>query len=127
MRAVTFGFRRKPRPASGASALLPVDSEKDYKPIEWPLLRRMLTMLAPYKKSYLIGLGLGVIIVILEMQGPRFMQRIINFTTDYTTGALAIQPSESEAIWQVAKIIGIWAVVFYVAVILQRFSILVLY
>ena len=83
--------REAPRVAKPAPPQIPIDREQDYKPISWPLLRRMLGTLAQYKRSYAIGLTIGLIIVILELQGPRFMQALINYVTAYTTGTLAVK------------------------------------
>ena len=45
----------------------------------WPLLRRTLGLLAPYKKHYCSGIVLGVSQTMLEMLSPKFTQWIINY------------------------------------------------
>jgi hypothetical protein len=35
------------------------DEEQKYRPIEWSLVRRMLNMLRPYRKQYVIGISIG--------------------------------------------------------------------
>src|SRR6476469_7922439 len=48
------------------------DDEQRYKPIEWPLVKRVLRNLWPYKGLYGLAAGLGVLMLVLDMQSPRF-------------------------------------------------------
>src|SRR6476619_6137386 len=74
------------------------DEDTAYKPIEWPLVRRLLTVLAPYKYRYAAGVGLGVVMIMLQMSGPKFFEHTINYITDYSAGRLGTRPDESQAI-----------------------------
>ena len=60
-----------------------MEEEETYKPIEWPLVRRLLSVLAPYKRQYLIGLALGLVHISCDMAGPKFMQHLIDFGTEF--------------------------------------------
>jgi ATP-binding cassette subfamily B protein len=103
-------------PVTGASAfVLPVpqieiDNEQRYRPIEMWLVRRMLAMLAPYKRAYIFGIVIGLIHVLLDMQGPRFLRSIIN----------------SSQASQVLMTIGFWVLAFIGSVLFQRWTILVM-
>jgi len=119
-----FG-RRKAAPAQ-ARELRGEEEESRYKPIEWPLVRRLLGMLAPWWRYYALGLLLGVVMIVLEMQSPRFMQRIINYVTEYGQGALSPAPTRGQAVAHVAGIIGVWGAAMGTALILQRFVILLM-
>jgi ATP-binding cassette subfamily B protein len=100
------------------------DREEMYRPIEWPLLKRLLSTLAPFKSRYALGIGLCTIHVLLEMLSPKFTQWIINYTTDYIGHRIPI--SESAAIHHVLFIISLWAAAFAGSLILQRQTILVM-
>src|SRR5688572_20637619 len=107
----------------------PVDAEEKeetYKPIEWPLLRRLLSMLGPYKLRYTLGITLCAVHVLLEMLSPKFTQWIINYTTDYVGAALSPMPTESQAIRRVLTIVALWAAIFAVSLVLQRIVILIM-
>src|SRR3954468_9290119 len=96
------------------------DDEQRYKPIEWPLVKRVLRNLWPYKSLYGAGLALGGIMLILDMQSPRFMQYVIDHVSAYASGRLP-EMSERSACWKVVKIVLIWATVAAVARILERY------
>src|SRR5947208_667780 len=69
----------KKKPTKPAAAQLPDDEAEEarYKPIDRALVRRLLTLLAPFKLQYTLGLSLGLAHVALEMLSPRYMQEII--------------------------------------------------
>ena len=84
----------------------------------------MLALLKPYKKQYIFGIGVGLIHVLLEMAAPKFMQYLIGYTGNYASGVLPDHPTERQAIWHVAKVIGLWTLVYAASLILQRLTIL---
>jgi ATP-binding cassette subfamily B protein len=123
-------LNRKKR-AMPAPAALPRDSQSEdeeskYKPIEWPMIKRLLATLRPFRRFYALGLGLGAVMIVLEMQSPRFMQHIINYVTNYTVGRIQPRPSEPAAIGHVVWIVCGWGAVLGVALILQRVVILLM-
>jgi ATP-binding cassette, subfamily B, bacterial len=115
--AQVAGLRAAPLAASA-------DDEPDYRPVDGRLVRRLIGWLRPYRRTYAVGLVLGLLMVILEMQSPLFMRAIINYTTGFVGGTLAPPPSESAAIWHVAGLIGLWATLLTTAVLLQRWEII---
>jgi len=66
MTAITSIFRKRPpRPLAPPTPLTPRDLQSDdedvkYKPIEWPLIKRLLKSLLPYRRTYALGLLLGI-------------------------------------------------------------------
>jgi ATP-binding cassette subfamily B protein len=119
-------FRSRRDGAKAAAPEVQVeDDEQRYKPIEWPLIKRVLRDLLPYKGLYGAGLGLGVVMLILDMQSPRFMQFVIDHVSAYASGRLPGM-SERSACWKVVKIVAIWAVVAAVARVLERYVILLM-
>jgi ATP-binding cassette subfamily B protein len=107
-----------------AMPLVPTDDEPDYRPIDARLLRRLLVWLSPYHRTYVVGLALGVLMVVLELQSPLFMREIINYTTGFVAGSLTPQPTEREALTRLAALVALWAVLLTTAVLLQRWEII---
>src|SRR5436309_8050726 len=114
------------RGAASAAAAIPVrippvekEEEERYKPIELPLVKRMLKELRPYKKQYATGISIGLIYVLLDMLGPKFIQGIIDYCVAFTTGGLP-GVSAHRAMWHVVGIIGFWTLAFTGSVIFQR-------
>ena len=134
-----FTNRLNRRDLAAAAAALPPgvrppasvegDDEARYKPIEWSLVRRMLGLLAPYKRQYILATVLGLLHVLLDMQSPRFIGWIADHVTAYTQAAQtpgAVRPTESEAIRHLLFIIGLWALAFAASVVLLRVTIIVM-
>jgi ATP-binding cassette, subfamily B, bacterial len=135
--------RRKPRPEwLRAAHIQPTEEEEArYRPIDWPLIKRLFSQLAPYKRRYALGIFLGLIMVTLEMQAPRFIGWIINVATGYAAGALsraAAAPNaavstllgpavtEGDAIRRIVGIILLWAATMATALLLHRKTILIM-
>ena len=120
-----FRSKKAATPVVAAPEVPTDDDEQRYKPIEWPLVKRVLRNLWPYKGLYGAGLGLGVLMLILDMQSPRFMQYVIDHVSAYASGRLPGM-SERSACWKVVKIVAIWAAVAAVARVLERYVILIM-
>jgi len=91
-------LRGRSRPAHGAAPPLPPQIEDDeprYRPVDLKLLRRMLTWLRPYRRRYVLGISLGLVMVVLEMLSPLFMREIINLATGYGSGSLDPMPTRA--------------------------------
>src|SRR4051812_13300607 len=97
--------------AGVAPAPLETDDEQRYKPISWPLLRRLLGELARFKTQYIVGISVGLLHVLCDLCGPKFIEAIINFCMMYRTGG-APAFDQAGAIRQVLFIIGAWTLVF---------------
>lgn len=139
------GVRRKagPAPSSGSwrsrlreelrqtfprpdMQLVTADGESRYRPIDWQLIRRLITFLRPYRRRYILGISLGLLMVFLEMQSPRFVGWIINYTTGFVSGQHAPGVTEHDAILSVVQIVGLWAAMLAVVLMLQRKTILIM-
>ncbi len=127
MSAVSQLFSRKKatRPAP-LSALDGEEEESRYRPIEWPLIRRLLQTLRPYRRQYALGIGLGVIMIVLDMQSPQFIRWIVNFVEGYRAGLRPDITSHAQAVLHVAWIVAAWAAVVAASLILHRFVILIM-
>jgi len=119
-------LRKKPAPVSAGDLDAP-EGEARYAKIDLNMVRRMLRALAPYKRVYALGMTLGLAHVLLEMQGPRFMQHLI----DYTTRVAPTQPFDGPMpadprVTHVTLVVLFWAGILLVSVVLQRYTILIM-
>jgi len=128
MRLLRLPFLRKKdatkAAAAAAAELESEDEEQKYKPIEWPLMKRVALDLWPYRWKYALGLTLGVVMLVLEMQGPRFMQQVIDRVTAFSGGGVRVTPERAG--WDVVWIVVYWAAAVGGALVLQRFVILIM-
>ncbi|HWE00854.1 MAG TPA: ABC transporter ATP-binding protein [Tepidisphaeraceae bacterium] len=119
---------KKPGVTEKLPAIPPLidDEEQRYRPIDRALLRRVLGLLAPYKSQYTLGVSLGLSMTLLDMLSPKFMQWLIDYGVGYQKRALLPQPTENGAVGHVLFLIAMWAICMAVAIVLQRFTILVM-
>ncbi len=124
--SIPFIRPRKTAPPAPAPADAPEDDPR-YGKIDLKMVRRMLRALLPYKKLYATGMVLGLAHVLLEMQGPRFMQYLIDYTTVKAPAIPYDGPMLTDPrVQHVALVVLFWAGVLLTSVILQRFTILLL-
>ncbi|HEY8667762.1 MAG TPA: ABC transporter ATP-binding protein [Tepidisphaeraceae bacterium] len=123
--------RKKLQPAQGSAPPPPKPESKEaeeqeelYKPIDFALIRRLGKWIRPYRKQYLTGVIGGMLIVLLEMQSPHFMQMMIDAVTGYLGHRPGAPASETAAIHYVVGVIGMWGVVMALAFALQRWTVL---
>src|SRR4051794_26027842 len=124
-------FTRSKKKASQSPFAIPLpplgeEEEQRYRPIDRTLLRRTLELLSPFKKQYAVGVTLGACMTILEMLSPKFMQWIIDYGVSFQKHVLPNQPTSGGAIRHVLAIIAFWAICLSAAIVLQRFTILVM-
>ena len=100
------------------------DDEQRYKPIEWNLVKRLLGELKPFKKQYAIGIMIGLVHVSLDLLGPQFIRKIINYCTAYIAGEL--HTTQGGAIRHILMIIGFWVAAVTGSILLQRLCILLM-
>lgn len=124
----TIRLKKKAPPEAAAVVRTPAAEEDEprYRPIDWSLIRRLFGFLRPYRRRYALGIALGMVMVVLEMQGPLFMGAIVNWATGYARGTLSPMPTEARAIGHVAQLVGLWACVLGVAILIHRKTILIM-
>ncbi|MCL2648502.1 MAG: ABC transporter ATP-binding protein/permease [Phycisphaerales bacterium] len=54
------------------------EDETGYKPLEWPVVKKLLQWMWPYRKQYAIALLLNITFVLLDMSSIPFMQHLID-------------------------------------------------
>jgi ABC-type multidrug transport system fused ATPase/permease subunit len=128
---MTTDFTTRRNRINSAAIALPVkpapienDDEQRYRPIEWPLVRRLLSELAPFKKQYAIGIVIGLVHVSLDLLGPQFIRAIINYCTAFIAGEVHVTPGGG--IRHVLAIIGFWVLAVTGSIILQRICIIIM-
>src|SRR5436190_20815528 len=72
----------------GPAPLESGDEPRD-RPISWPLVRRLLRELASFKKQYVLGISVGLVHVLCDLCGPKFIEAIINFCVNYKKGLVS--------------------------------------
>ena len=100
------------------------DEEVRYRPIEWPLIQRLLRVLWPFRRQYALGVALGVLMVVLEMMSPLYMMHIINYVTAVAAGSGPRTPHAAQ--WHIVWIVLAWGATLGVSLTLQRFNILIM-
>ncbi|HEX4796754.1 MAG TPA: ABC transporter ATP-binding protein [Humisphaera sp.] len=129
MSTIALNRSRKKPARPGLSIPLPPlgeEEEQRYRPIDRVLLRRVLGLLVPFKKKYALGVALGASMTILEMFSPKFMQWIIDYGVSFQKHVLPGNPTTKHAIGHVLLTIGAWALCLSGAIVLQRFTIIVM-
>lgn len=117
-----------PRPPAGETppSILVDEEEARYRPIDFRLIRRMASWLKPYRAKYARGIALGMVMVVLDMQGPQFMRAIIDASTAFVTGAEGAHRTAGEAVRYIVLVCLLWGVVMAASVLLQRATILIM-
>jgi len=118
------------------------DDEEPYKELEWPLIRKILARMKPYRRQYGIALFLNMVFTMLEMLGPMFIRQLIDndipghphFLTNAATWVAARFSPHSAAqldafltphrpYWNIGCTISIWALAVLGANLTNRFNI----
>ncbi len=123
-----FSRKKAARPAIAPPRYDEDEDEIRLRAIDRKLLGRMISLLAPYKKLYALGLSLGTAQTVLDMFSPKFTQWIIDFGDHYlrSVHASAATISRSAASWHIVLLVGLWGLVLAGAIILQRFTIVIM-
>jgi ATP-binding cassette, subfamily B, bacterial len=121
-------FRKPPPQLADIAPRIKDEDEEDeaYKPIDWAIVRRLLTWLAPFKRQYTLGICVGLVHLLLEMSSPLFMGWLINYVTSYAMGKHEPMPTESAAMLHAVWIVFCWACVFAASLLLQRWTIIIM-
>ena len=120
-----FWKSSKTKTAQAAQELQSDDEEQRYTPIEWPLVKRVIKNLLPYKKLYGAGLALGMIMLIIDMMSPLFMQHVIDHVTAYA-GRKKPGDSPAQAVNWLVWLVVFWALALGIARIMERYVILIM-
>ncbi len=114
------------RPGARQTELITEDGDQSYRPIDLKLIRRLMQFLKPYRRRYALGIVVGMVMVLLDLQSPLFVKRILDHTTNYVSGSLDPMPSQGQAIMKVVGIVGLWACLLATTLLLERVIILIM-
>jgi ATP-binding cassette subfamily B protein len=117
------------------------EGETDYKPLEWPVVKKLLGWMAPYRNQYLFALILNVIFTLLDMSGPLFLRQLIDHDIPgdvhfFTPGLLfwlqkiapetafhfEVASGPTRSFYNIAITITLWAATVIAANIISRFN-----
>jgi len=118
------------------------DSETEYKPLEWPILRKFIHLLAEYRGRYIIAVLVNLASTILDMLGPLFVKHLIDkdipgkphwlegqllhvlmYLHPATAGRFTASLARHPSYWAIGCTIFLWAAAQVLALNLQRFNI----
>lgn len=91
------------------------DDDARYRDIDIALVRRLLGALRPYRREYLIAISVGLVHVLCDLSGPKFIEWLMRHCS--AAGA---------DLAGVARIIVLWAVVAALSVVMQRWCIILM-
>lgn len=140
-----IALAKKPKPAKPIVPQGGEDEESRYRPIEFWLVRKLLTSLKPHKKLYAAGIGCSLTHVLIDQFDPQFIGALVNFCAGVVAeerhgGRMPVerfiawlapvadpaQLTHTQAILHISLIVGLWALVIGTSLILQRATILLM-
>ncbi|HUO08692.1 MAG TPA: ABC transporter ATP-binding protein [Phycisphaerae bacterium] len=110
------------------------EGEEAYKPLEWPVVRKLLGWMMAYRWAYLLALVLNLIYTGLEMTGPMFLRHLIDHDipgdvhpltrwAGMAVGAWVTELSgPRRAFWNIGVTIGLWGCAVLAANLINRFN-----
>jgi len=101
--------------------------EERYKKIDFALLRRLFDEYRPYWRQYLTGIAVGVVVVVLGLLGPLYIQQIIKVLEEHVISVAAGGSKEiGPTMRYILVVLGIWLFTSIVIVLIDRFRIIVM-
>ncbi len=132
---------KSPAARTGKNPNAPHDEDDAYKPLEWPVIKRVLKLMGRHKWGYALALGLNIIMVSFDMLGPTFTRHLIDSDIPgkhhFLAGILAwllrmFSPetaqtfldhvAASPSYWGIGMTVGFWAFLQVILLILWRFN-----
>jgi ABC-type multidrug transport system fused ATPase/permease subunit len=142
-RRILAGVRPVRQKPPGADA---PEDEPIYKPLTWPVMRKGLALLAPFKHRYALATAVGLLTTLLEMIAPQYIQHLVDH--DLPQGAAygphfmgrgivwvlrlfgggaadaargCFTAPTRQPYWNIGFTILLWAMTTAIAILLQRF------
>lgn len=91
------------------------DEEHRYRELDWALVKRLLALLAPYERAYVLATAVGAVHVLCDLSGPKFIEWLMRHCS--AAGA---------SLAGIGVIIGLWAAVAATSVATQRWCIILM-
>ena len=101
------------------------EEEPRYKPIDLAMVRRLFGWLRPYRRDYVLGIGMGVLIVGMRMADPKISQYLIDYCSGWVQGKFP-GIERSMAVRQILLVVVLWALMHAVTLLLDRWRILIM-
>jgi len=122
------------------------EDEPQYRPLTWPVLRKGLALLVPYKNRYILTTAIGLAVTLLEMITPLYIQHLVDYDLPQGAGYRAhflgrfaawliglfngpaagraaawFTRPDAQAYWNVGGTLLLWGLTIAIAITLQRF------
>ncbi|HVT81331.1 MAG TPA: ABC transporter ATP-binding protein, partial [Phycisphaerae bacterium] len=114
------------------------EEEEPYRDLDWPIVKKILHWMAPYRNAYILALVLNIIFTVLEMLGPLFMRQLIDHDVKGDRHFLSyamdrLLPSSAaarldhviaphRAMWSIYFTIALWALCSLIANLTNRYN-----
>ncbi len=118
------------------------EGETEYKPLEWPVVKKLLGWMKPYKWQYGVALLLNILFTLFDMSGPMFLRQLIDHDipgdrhflssavertltwigVSGTASRLHDSTGMQRAYWNIAFTISLWALTVIAANLINRFN-----
>ena len=117
------------------------EGEPDYKPLEWPVVKKILHWMAPYTWNYIVALLVNLAGTLLDMLGPLYIKHLVDHDIPghphmLATGLVAALrttfPGTAESVsrslqhhapfWGIGCTIALWAFTTFLSILLMRFN-----
>ncbi len=143
-----IALAKKPKKEKPVKPVVPQggdDEETRYRPIEFWLVKKLISSYKPHRSTYTAGIAACLVHVMTDQFDPMFIGAIVNFCAAYVSGqphsqsmpiekffnlllpnASTANLTPGRAILHVSLIIGVWAVAVAVSLVLQRATILLM-
>lgn len=101
------------------------EEEARYKPIDLAMVRRLFSWMRPYRRAYVLGISLSVVVVGIRMADPKISQYLIDYASACVQGKF---PSleRSQAARHILLVVVLWASMHCVVLFVDRVRILTL-
>ncbi len=136
---------KKPKPAKPVAQQGGDDEETRYRPIEFWLVKKLISAFRPHRKTYSFGITCCLTHVLIDQFDPQFIGALVNFCAAVTSEKSPQQtmpvekfinwlvplgdPSSltnTQAILHIALVVGLWASVIAASLLLQRATIILM-
>ena len=117
------------------------EGEPDYKPLEWPVVKKILHQMAPYRWQYAVALCVNLAGTLLDMLGPLYIKRLVDHDVAGERHPLekmvmraleSLQPAWADAMlksieahpayWAIGCTMCLWGFTTGMSILLMRFN-----
>jgi ATP-binding cassette, subfamily B, bacterial len=120
-----FLRKRAARKSDSMQQVADNEEEARYKPIDLAMVRRLFSWMRPYRRAYALGISLGVVVIGIRMADPKISQYLIDYCSAWVQGKFP-GLERSQAARHIVLVVILWALMHSVALLVDRWRILVM-